>query len=230
MGEGGQIVNDSESGAPSASGPPPPPPGQGHTDLPSGSDRPRPPQTGRVDIVPKGAARGSGVAGRTIAFAVAGVLVVGMLGWGGVSLLGSEEDAEPNPGPAAPVVSVDDKKKDRLIARGDTLCKRATAAQERLLYPGTPAEFGPYLQKVRGILVGLVKDLKSLPEPKQDRRLLKRMFAKVEQLPPVLSDARAAAIAGDYQGLQRIIARGEKIEHQANALALQYGFTECSQP
>lgn len=185
-----------------------------------------------MDIVPEGAARWPAVEPRTIMFVVAAVALVALVGFAGMSLLASDEGADPGPDPAAagPVVTADDKKRDRLIARGDALCKRATAAQKRLLYPGTPAEFGPYLQRVRGILVGLVKDLKSLPQPKQDRRQLKKMFGKIDRLPRVLADARAAAIAGDYQGLQQIIGRGEKIEHQANALALQYGFTECSQP
>ena len=162
---------------------------------------------------------------------IGGILVLALvLGVVAMSVLGSDDPEEPAPAAAAPVAAPNDEKKDRFIAKGDKLCKRMNGAQERLLYPDSPDQFAGYLETVRGMLAGLIKDLKALPRPKEDGAVLKRMFALVDRLPPLLSEARAAALAGDYAGVERIVARGERIEQQANALALQYGFMECSKP
>lgn len=187
------------------------------------SSNPIPP--GRVDVAPVGRSRG--LDGRTRAVIAAAVIAV-MLAGIGISLLRSGDD----PQASAPVAAASDgsDRKDRFIARGDKLCKRSSRAQERLLHPGSPDEFQAYLTDVRGIVVGLINDLKRLPRPQADRRLLGRMFDEIEKLPPLLNEARAAAAAGDLGGVERTIARAEKIEHQANSLALQYGFVECSQP
>ena len=218
---------DDESGFARAVPPPPPP---SSSTPPTEDDRRAPPPAHRADIVAGSGSRLHALRARTMVI-VGGVLVlVLVLGLAGMSLLGSDDPDEPAPAAAVPVASTNDDKKDRFIAKGDRLCKRANRAQERLLYPDSPAQFADYLERVRGMLVGLIKDLKGLPRPKQDAALLKRMFMKIDKLPPVLSEARAAAVAGDFTSVERIVARGEKIEHQANALALQYGFVECSQP
>lgn len=211
-------------------GVPPPPPPSSSSAPPADAHIGRPLPAHRADIVAASGSRPPLLRAQTMVI-VGGVLVlVLVLGLTGMSLLGSDDSEEPAPAAAVAAASTSDDKKDRFVAKGDRLCKRATRAQERLLYPDSPAQFADYLERVRGMLVGLIKDLKKLPRPKQDAALLKRMFTKVDKLPPVLSQARAAAVAGDFSSVERIVARGEKIEHQANALALQYGFAECSQP
>ena len=219
---------DDESGS-SRGVPPPPPPTS--TSPPPGDVQPGTPLPGgRVDIVAASSSRLPALSGRTLAI-VGGVLALALvLGLVGMSVLGSDDSEEPAPAAAVPVASREEQKKDRFIAKGDRLCKAMNQKQERLLYPDSPDQFADYLETVRGMLVGLIKDLKALPRPKQDADMLKRTFAKVDRLPPLLSEARAAAVAGDYVGVERIVARGEQIEHQANGLALQYGFTECSKP
>ena len=191
------------------------------------SGNPIPP--GRVDFVPPNRSRRPDLDARTLAIAgialVAVVLIVVA-----VIALASRGDDDPEPAAAASPTQAGVDRKDRFIARGDARCKRANRAQERLLFPAAPEEFPGYLEDTRDVVVRLIDDLRNLRQPTEDRRLLRRMLAKLGELPPVLTEAHEAAASGDVTAVEEILARGEAIEHRANALALQYGFEECSQP
>lgn len=202
--------------------PPPPPRKRAPETIRIQSSNPIPP--GRVDFTPPTRAGWRDVDPRLIgAIAAAILIVVIAVGF----FLTAGEDEEPQPA-ATPSPTVDAK--DRFVARGDALCRRANRKGERLLYPDIPEQFPTYLDEVRTLAVELIDDLKKLRRPKEDRKLSNRLFAKLDRLPPLLTQAQNAAAAGDLAEVDALLTRAEKIEHQANAVALQYGFVDCSQP
>lgn len=187
------------------------------------SSNPIPP--GRVDVAPTSRSGRFDLDPRMMA--IVGIAAVVLLIVVGVFLAaGDDDEQEPSAAKAAPAVDA----KDRFVARGDALCRRANRQGERLLFPDSPEQFPSYLDDVRSIAVNLITDLKNLRRPQEDRRLLRRLFSKLDRLPPLLSQAQAAAAAGDVGEVDRRLTRAETIEHQANALALQYGFVDCSEP
>lgn len=200
--------------------------GEGPPPAPPTNSGPR--RSGRVDIIPGKTPPGAAVGGRTLVLIVGAVVLLAALGFGAMTLLNANDQSDTTPAAPGPRLSKDDRKKQRLIARGDAICKRLSRAQKELVFPDTAEDYAAYLAKVNALLSDAIKDLKALSRPKQNRVLLQRMFNLLDELLAMVQQARSAVAGGAYQTADQILSRVEKVNSKASGLALQYGFEECS--
>lgn len=158
------------------------------------------------------------MSGRGSSAVVAAALALAVGGCGG----GDDEDTGPKPPTAK-------EQKASYVARADQACARFRREDSE----GSTQTAGGTAQQARDARLRAARtldELRSLNPPAQDRAVLDRYFALIEQqvrveLPALERAARGKRQAQARRIFARIRARGE----EAKRLATRYGFKVCGQ-
>ncbi len=160
---------------------------------------------------------------------LAAVVVAGAVAFGATQLLGSDGNvaaAQPATGHGAHAAKPDAK--SMFLAKADGICRKAMEEMKGLLVPSTPEEVVPYLEKAEVIANEMVKDIRALKAPREDRKKLRKLFGLMDKAMAQMSAGVAAARRGDMTGVQVAMQRMVTAGQRFDGLALQYGFTECN--
>jgi hypothetical protein len=126
--------------------------------------------------------------------------------------------------------------KGRYVARGDAIC----ADQKRQVRAIPPPNFDPatatpaqaksataFLDRTLELSRDHLKQLRALPDPKQDKALVQRTYAAEDEVLKAVDDARRSAGRGDPAGLRAALIRAQTLSTKADGLARQFGFRVC---
>ena len=113
------------------------------------------------------------------------------------------------------------------IKRADTICLRATRAQDALAQPASNAQLAAYVKHVYAIERGVVEDLRGLQPPSGDRATIGNMLDSVDRALAFESDVETAAMSGDQSAINSAQAKGARDLNHASTVAKRYGFKEC---
>ena len=113
------------------------------------------------------------------------------------------------------------------IKRADTICLRASRAQDALSQPSSNAQLAAYVKHVYQIERTTVADLRDLQAPSADRATIGDMLDSVDRALAFESDVETAAISGDQSAINSAQAKGARDLNHANTVAKRYGFKEC---
>jgi len=117
--------------------------------------------------------------------------------------------------------------KAAFIKRADTICLRASKAQDALTQPASNAQRAAYVKRVYAIERGVVADLRGLQPPSSDRATVNDMLDSVDRALAFESDVEAAAMGGDQSAINSAEAKGARDLNHATTVAKRYGFKEC---
>ncbi|MDQ4024037.1 MAG: hypothetical protein M3217_00880 [Actinomycetota bacterium] len=142
---------------------------------------------------------------------------------------GSSASEDPAAGVNAAVVERSEK--DVFIEKADALCARMNDQLAQLSQPTSMEEIPGYIRINVQITKDTVRKIKQLDIPTEDRAILNKMFAAIEQAVRVSKQLTAAALpGGDPTALQPLANRMEALGQKANGLALKYGLVTCAEP
>lgn len=168
---------------------------------------------------------------KVVVAAVAGVVAVSVLLFGGSRLLGDDSEVAA----AAPAPTTDKHTKGpakdakaEFIAKADALCRDAMDELKRMLVPSTTAEMVAYLERGEQIGTRLLRDLRALRIPKADHKKVEKLWRLHDRVLQEFSLAVDAARSGDATGIQNAMQAALRVGERFDGLALQYGLVECS--
>ena len=166
---------------------------------------------------------------RTLGIAVAAIVLLAALVFGAIQLLGGDDEDEAGEPQPQTTQAAGDAAKAAFVARAERVCSKAERRIKSLTFPDTPDQAASYFRQVRDVLRDTVRGIKAAAPPKQDRRFLQRMFAKLKASDRVLVQLVAAAEARDATQIQQLTGRFRALTQQADTAALQYGLGKCAE-
>lgn len=117
--------------------------------------------------------------------------------------------------------------KEEYIAQADAICKAANEKIDALGEPETMEEIATLAADAIEIQEESLADLRALEPPEADEAKLNEAYALIDQQVGLGKEILEAAESGDLEKIQEILAEGEPIDDQADAIATEYGLTEC---
>ncbi len=117
--------------------------------------------------------------------------------------------------------------KEEYITQADAICKAANEKIDALGEPSSLEEVATLAADAIEIQEASLAELRALKPPEADETKLNEAYALVEQQVGLGQEILEAAEAGDLEKIQEILAEGEPIDDQADAIAAEYGLTEC---
>ena len=117
--------------------------------------------------------------------------------------------------------------KEEYIAQADAICKQANEEIDALGEPSSLEEIATLAADAIEIQTKSLADLRALKPPEADEAKLNEAYALIDQQVGLGKEILEAAEAGDLEKIQEILAEGEPIDDQADAIAADYGLTEC---
>ncbi len=114
--------------------------------------------------------------------------------------------------------------------RGNALCKTYSTKLSKLKRPQTLAEVGPYIDRAGGLIHQELSSLKALSPPASLGVRYRRFLAAATRELALTRQLSAAAKSGDAAKVRALIARGQRLDARANALARGAGLKVCGRP
>jgi hypothetical protein len=156
----------------------------------------------------------------------------------GLQVCGADEDDETAEEPATTaeepvatdVVETDEGTslaREEYIAAADAICADANDAIDALPVPQTLDELAVQGEKAVAIAEQQLAKLRALQPPAADQATLNEAYDLIEQQIELIRQVVEAAKAGDTATIDALVAQGEELEAQADAIAQAYGLTEC---
>ena len=117
--------------------------------------------------------------------------------------------------------------KEDYIAQADAICKATNEEIDALGEPETLEEVATLAADAIKLQEDGLAELRALEPPEADEATLNEAYALVEQQVDLGRQIQEAAEAGDMEKIQELLTQGEPIDDQADAIATEYGLTEC---
>jgi hypothetical protein len=213
--------------------PAPPPAAPAASSRTEASNNPSPPPA--REILPKNGKSGSDLRPtpeflkKILAVALVGALLVGGA-WSASAILSSDDASDPGPRAAsnqgAKPASFSKGKKTYLKKMNGT-CKRVAAKLFALGAPRSEAQIVPWIRSYRALNQHFLKEMKAIDAPKQDRRLLTRLFNTLGQIDAILGEFLVAYQGNELARMQNLSAQAEGMLAEATELSAEYGLGRC---
>jgi hypothetical protein len=122
------------------------------------------------------------------------------------------------------------KSKDDVIADGDEICREANEKINELNQEVDDLDsLATASAEAQDLADDAVNDLKDLDPPDEDREVFDNWIDKIEEQVDLIGELEEAAEDGDADRVRELAEEGEQIEDEANELARDYGFDDCSE-
>lgn len=102
-----------------------------------------------------------------------------------------------------------------------------TDLNEKAMAAESPAELIALLEELKVKVIEMIGELQARPYPKQDRRLLLRIFSLQRTVPGMFDELISAAQNQDQAALQAVVVRGAAEAARERRLLQRYGFQVC---
>jgi hypothetical protein len=167
---------------------------------------------------------------KILAVAVIGALLVGGA-WSASALLANDDVSDPAPQGAAanqePKPASFSKAKKSYLRKMNGTCKRVAAKLFALGAPRSEAQIVPWIRSYRALNQQFLSEMKAIDAPKQDHRLLKRLFNTLDQIDAIFGEFLAAYEGNELATMQTLSAQAEGMLAEASELSAEYGLGRC---
>lgn len=119
--------------------------------------------------------------------------------------------------------------KQEFIARADRICADAKQDLAKLGRPKDIGDLERLSAEARRINARVLKELRALEAPEEDRAQIRRMIERLEHATETIPSLTEAARAGDEAALARAARRIRVATEDASRIARDYGFKECAE-
>ncbi len=113
------------------------------------------------------------------------------------------------------------------IAQADTICHEAIADVQAIPEPASEEEAQAAFAELKGILDGMLDDLRGLQPPAADEDTLEEMYDKIDRLVTLSGEALDVAAVGDREEYASIETEATQLEDEIKQIAETYGFESC---
>ncbi len=127
----------------------------------------------------------------------------------------------------SPACSDQGLSKEEFIARADAICQAADEKTQELEPPKSPEALEKFVEEAQAITATLLRDLRELEPTEEDREVIDRMLAKIEEAMSYLPQIQDAAEKKDLQEVTRLGQELQNAAAEANETAREYGMERC---
>jgi hypothetical protein len=118
--------------------------------------------------------------------------------------------------------------KEDYAKQADAICSKYNRRIQALGRPKTLADIGPFAEKALALTRKGNAELRGLNPPKAEKRTVNEWLAQNEVVAKAVDAVAGAAKKNDRTGVQAALARGQRANKDANALARELGLRVCA--
>lgn len=113
------------------------------------------------------------------------------------------------------------------IAEADPICHEAVANIRAIAEPTSDEEAKAAFAELKGIIDGMLDDLRDLRPPAEDEDVLEEMYDKMDRLVTIWAPSLDVASADAAAEFERLEAESTQLEADIREIAETYGFESC---
>jgi hypothetical protein len=141
---------------------------------------------------------------------------------------GSGEDGGDGGGEGAAATTVEERlTREEYIAAADAICKDANDRVAELADPESADELITFIQQARAIGREQLIALRELSPPEDIEARVEEAYALIEDQLALTEELEQAAEDEDLERVEELVAEGDAIDDEADAIAAEIGLVEC---